>query len=197
MGKLNIDSSEELYFSWWLDELIEAGYVLDYTDANTYQLTSGLYLEYLEIKKTKNVIKTQTLLEPSNYTPDFEIKWHKNALGIFVNPPIRSLVDGNKVYHDGVLGKFDKNLFTKSGECLVEVKPVYDRHNMTRLVQLNIKQMMQQHSIFVNLVKIPDLFVKTFTPKRFLYTDSGKLERKINFKVITLQEYLKNNESKN
>jgi len=192
MGKLNIDSNEELYFSWWLDELIEKGYVLDYTDAKTYQLTNGLYLEYTKVKKTKTVIKSQTLLEPSEYTPDFEIKWHKNALGIFVNPPIQAILDGNKARHDTIIGKFDKSLFIKSAEFLVEIKPSYDRHNMTRLVQLNIKQMMQQHRIFVNLVKIPDLFIKTFTPKRFLYTDSGKLERKINFKVTTLEEYINN-----
>ena len=149
-------------------------------------------LKYVEIKKKGNLVKEQSLLNDSVYTPDFEIKWHKSALNIFVNPPIIKLIDG--VAYTNELTKFDKNLFIKSGECLVEVKPAFDKHNMTRLVNINIKQMMQRHNIFVNLVKIPDLFKKTFTPKKYLFTPTGK-NKVINYKAVLLEEYLKNKQN--
>ena len=57
--------------------------------------------------------------------------------------------------------------------------------------QINQKWTYQLTGKFVNLIEYSKLFKETFTPTRFLLTDSGKQQRMINkWKVRTLQEYL-------
>lgn len=73
--------------------------------------------------------------------------------------------------------------------CFVEVKGNYDNNNMTRLFSLNQKWVYQRYGIYYNLVKVPKIFEKTFTPEAYLKTATGK-DRKINFKVKLIDEYL-------
>lgn len=179
--KHNIDSDEEKWFSWWLDELIEAGYVIDYTDAKTYTLSEKLEISYIEQKKTKATVKTQSLVLPHVYTPDFEIKWHVSALNIFIN---------SKVTTDVLQKKLDKNLFIKFGDAmLVETKGGYSKFGGLKENAINRKWLYDKYGLYVNLVKIPDLFKDTFTPKKFLLTPTGK-QRLIHFKVKSLEEYV-------
>ncbi len=71
----------------------------------------------------------------------------------------------------------------------IEVKGNYDNNNMTRLFGLNQKWIYQRYGIYYNLVKVPKIFEKTFTPEAYLKTATGK-DRKINFKVKLIDEYL-------
>jgi hypothetical protein len=74
---------------------------------------------------------------------------------------------------------------------LIEIKPIFDQNNMTRLAIINQKWVMEKHGLFVNIV-IPDkLFENTFTPKRYLRCDASSKERKLKFSnVKSLDEFL-------
>jgi hypothetical protein len=49
--------------------------------------------------------------------------------------------------------------------------------------------MWQRHQIFVNLIQPHKLFEKTFTPKAWLVSPTGK-KRVIHWEVRTLEEYV-------
>jgi NH3-dependent NAD+ synthetase len=70
-----------------------------------------------------------------------------------------------------------------------EAKPQYDFNNMTRLATLNVKWLYQKYGIYTQVIIPERIFQKTFTPKLMLKTKTGK-ERKLNFKVRSLEEYL-------
>lgn len=196
--KHNIDSDEELWFSWWLDELVGAGYVIDYTDAKTYLLSEKLDYQYLDIKKTKNTLKEQSLMQQHVYTPDFEIKWAKKALDIFINPPITALelTDNSILCRNTLLNKLNKNLFIKSGDSmLVEIKGGYSKFGGLKENAINRKWLFSRYSLYVNLVKVPDIFKNTFTPNKFLLTPTGK-QRLIHFKIKTLNEFINEQNNK-
>jgi hypothetical protein len=177
-------SKEELYFSLWCKELELAGYIDSWAEAKTYPLGEKIVNTYNEVKKTKTVPKEQTILNGCEYTPDFEIHWNKKALNIFYDyfPTINSKVN-TKLF----IANNDEPIY----KSIIEVKPSFDQNNMTRLNTTNRKWMYQKYSIFVNLIKVPDIFKDTFTPKSYLMTDTGKQQRIIHFETKTLEQYVK------
>ena len=180
-----IDSKEESYFIMWLRELELAGYIDSWAEAKTYELGEKVVHTYNEVKKTKTVLKEQTILNSCEYTPDFEIHWNLKALDIFFDyfPTFNSEKINTKLF---LAANNNVNVITS----IVEVKPSFDQNNMTRLNTTNRKWMYQKYSIFVNLVKVPDIFKDTFTPKSYLMTDTGKQQRIIHFETKTLEQYV-------
>ncbi len=183
---MNFDSKEELYFSWYLEELQEAGYIDNWAEAKTYQLGEKIVNTYTEQLKTKTKEKEQTILNGCEYTPDFQINWNEKAKNIFIDiwniKHIKKNLDLLLAYE--TIDKIDRY-------TIIEIKPNFDQNNMTRLNGINRKWMYQKYGIFVNLVKVPDIFKDTFTPKKYLLTDTGKQNRIIHFKTRTLEEYIK------
>ena len=171
------DSNEERYFSWYLDELKKAGFVsawnlIDKDDS--YPLTDGLSVEYIEpMKKVADKIKTQSILKPSVYTPDFRIVWTQRAYGIFtteLNDPCRR-------------NKITTPFISQDEVSIVETKGTFDQNNMTRLANNNIKFVFERHNVFINMIKIPGIFNKSFTPERYFLTDKTLTPRKLNYKT--------------
>lgn len=164
-------SKEELYFSWWLDELKSKGYIKKYEyECESLELAPPLQNSYTEELKTKTKEKSETLIREHIYTPDFKIFWTEKAKGVFWDS-----------------GRQNIWPFRQVGEDLtsyVEVKGGFDSGNMTRLFIVNQKWLYSKLGIFVNLVKITNkkggFFDKTFTPKRFMTTDLTNKPRKIN-----------------
>ena len=186
---MKLDSNEELYFSWWCEELEKAGYINSFNNAKTYQLGEKIVNTYTEQLKTKTKEKEQIILSDCEYTPDFEINWNFDAVNIFFD--IFPCLNKSKINTDLLLAKVIEENETKKFESIIEIKPNFDQNNMTRLNTINRKWMYQKYGIFVNLVKVPDIFKDTFTPKKFLLTDSGKQNRIIHFNTRTLEEYVK------
>lgn len=176
-----IQSDEELYYTWYLKELEEAGYINSWGNAISYPLGDKLTHVYEKQMKTKVKEESQTILDGSEYTPDFQINWTTKAEGIFYN----RIVENKKI--DLKLMIADTLLHFS----IIEIKPSYDQNNMTRLNTLNRKWMLQRYGIFVNLVKVPDIFKTTFTPTRYLSTNTGKQQRVIHFETRTLEEYVR------
>lgn len=175
------ESFNELHFLYWVEELMEIGIVESIERAPSYILTEGWVNVYSlpNKRKTQGTPKQQVLLRPSVYTPEFIITWSKKALEKFV-------------WEEGT-SRFDKLFIGKKvglKTCTwIEVKPHFNMRGKTTLFVNNQKFLFKIHGIYVNLVKIPDLFEHTFVPVKYLKTATGK-EKKINFEIKTLNEYL-------
>ena len=168
---MNFDSNEELYFSWWLEELHDNDLMLEYKRGSEFLLSdpvkATVEVEYQtkKRKETKRKLVEKHLLNGHIYTADFNVLFR------------RSFAEKCGFNHN-------------SGLAIIEVKNDYDANNMTRLFRVNQKWIYQKHGIIVNLVKIPSLFKKTFTPARYLLTDQTMKPRKLKYKPKTLKQFL-------
>lgn len=178
---MKFHSNEEKYFSWYLEELKGRRYIDNWEKIEvSYELTDGLSHTYLKkMKRVEDKEMVQTILSPSSYTPDFKIYWNKKAYGIFVE-------DINNA-KDKIKTPF---ICDSEGISIVETKGTFDMGNMTRLATLNIKFMYYRYNIYVNLVKVPDIFKKTFTPDRYLMTDKTFKPRAIKYAVRSLSKFI-------
>lgn len=190
MEDLQLDSDDEKYVGWYFQELKEAGIVLSFRRCQPFTLNEPLIIEYEEVvklvTKTKHLQKKNVFIEGKVYTPDYEVFWGNNTQK-FVQD-LYTQAKKNKVFvHQG---------FRRS---IIEVKPIHDMHNMTRLFKHNQAIMWDRHKIYVNLVTYQELFEATFTPLRYIIEEGtykknskhgNKGDNKIKWKVRTLQEYL-------
>jgi len=190
---MTFDSKDEEYISWWLQELKEANIIDFYIRGDSYSLNESLINCYTETKqlktKTSTIQKTQVLIPLKVYTPDFEIIWNNqsNLLSKFTTR-LHTHGKYNNILYDSVRGK-DNKLYYSS---IIEVKPIYDRHNMTRLFKTNQAIMWSRHNIYVNLLDYQTLFEKTFTPTKYLLTEKTLKEKKIKWNVKSLEEFINN-----
>ena len=190
-----VDSWEEAHFVWWALEMMEAGYIHRLYRAVTYDLSDFLDVWYEVHLKTKTNKKHKCILQPHEYTPDFQVEWtpkgHKKLLSVIdrmVNPKSyfwANDIDGRPV-------------------SIIEVKPSFDKNNMTRLARVNIKWVLQKYGLYVQIVdnsvvmskrcEIKNkncLFNSTFMPKRYLQTDNSRIKRKISYEYQTIEQWQK------
>ena len=199
------DSNEELWFTYYLDELKVAGFISEWkSQPQEYVLSEPVVYTWLQKFKTKDKLKSSALLQGHKYTPDFTVSWNSCARNIFFNTI------------DGGVNLKNVPFFAHSGNniSIVDVKPAFDMNNMTRLFIINQKWVMEKYGIYVQKIIISKetkhyhqvgnkkkkvcshstwagLFPKTFTPERYFLTDGGMKPRKIRYNAIRLNEYLK------
>ena len=183
MIKDEFDSKEELYFSWYLNELRNAGYIDKWDKFENvdvaYPLTEGLTHKYIKpMKRVEDKILEQVILNPSSYTPDFKIWWTPKARGIFVTD-----------LNWGITIKINTPFICQDGISIIETKGNHDNNNMTRLANNNIKFVYQKFGVFINMIKVPTIFKNTFTPNRYLLTDITLKARTIHYGPRTLSAF--------
>lgn len=180
------DSTEEYYFECCLKEMLKTGFIKSYKrQPPSIKTTEGLKITYTETTqlktKTKIVVKHQTILQGSEYTPDFLVIWNDKADGVFFQDALWTT--------EKIVTPFIAYPENANYQSIIECKGSFDRNNMTRLFILNQKFIWDKHRKYVNLVVIPDFFKKIFTPKEYLLTPTGKT-KKLNFTPSSLKEYL-------
>lgn len=181
------DSKEELYFSWYLEELMEAGYLKswEYQPAS-FILSNKVTVKKIKIGKKNNTIVEKTILQPHEYTADFKLYWDNKAKNLF----FIDIFEESENKKIPFLAQKAEN-----GEyfSIVDVKSNFNMQNMNRLFSVNQKWMWDKYNIYIQKI-IPIgkkcLFSETFTPKRFLKTDKTEKDRKINYNVILLLDYI-------
>jgi len=194
---IKFDSDEEVFVAMWLQELQDAGFVKRWSRAELpYHMTAGLkrnYIKETQLKtKLKRETRTQTLLRPSEYTPDFIVNFTEEGKQLFV-----CSLEPENIFIPNML--FYKN----TPGVILEVKPSFDQNNMERLFVLNQKFLWEKEKIFVNLVEPVALFEKTFIPlaaipyfqykvvtKKLIAKGKKKGDWKLNFEPRTLKQYL-------
>ena len=181
----DLHSKEELYFSWWLKELYDENIILKCSsDVFSIELNKAFTREYIKpMKRVEDKILLQEILPAKVYTPDFEIEWNLK------HPYIKKFIGDWCNFNI----KYKPIILSKKGKSVVETKGTWDQNNMTRLFKQNQSWIWDKHSIFINLVKLPNLFYNSFTPNRYLYTDKSttRLRKQNNpDKIKTLKEFL-------
>lgn len=182
---MKLDSYEEQLFLYWVEELIQTGLISKVERSKSYTLTDGIINSYVIEKilktKTKIIAKSETILQPSIYTPDFNVYFTSLGIEKFCWS-IMSKCKNNKTFINDLLSLIN-------GITTIEIKGNFNIANGTRIFNNNKKFLYNKHMIFTNLV-IPDqLFEKTFLPEKAKYTYTGKL-RKVDYKYKTLKEFL-------
>lgn len=206
MQVLSPDITQEELFQLWCDDLIAAGYiqsVIEHKDIKPFVLYPGLVksreVTVYSPKKNipKKIVEKKTLLEPIQYTPDRVIIWDIKARGVFFNTK-EEFPETYFVGHEYVTG---------SGKffSLVEVKapPGYgNKHGSDQSFRVKQKWVWEKYNLYVNKVynypnkrvkvTTPYLWLSTFTPDRYFYTDKKMEPRTISrWKPVRLQEFLK------
>ena len=173
------DSSEEKYFDWYLQTLLNNGFIKSY-DFNTlsWDLSSKKTYEWeKKMKLVPNKIMETTILHPHIYTPDVVVEWNQNAKNLFY----QNLEDNEKI---------TTYFYAQDDVSRWEIKGDFDYQNMTRLARVNIKWVMEKYGIYVQIVSPNKTFNKTFTPERYLLTDKSFKPRKLKYKnVKTIREF--------
>jgi len=185
---MTVDSPEELWFRFWIDEVVEAGYIYSYHyHPEPYLLAPAFSYKYDKHLKTRTKELESNLLSPHIYSPDFLVNWHKSARGFFflsisdqlnlksVPFVAQETEDGNNDYYS-----------------IVEIKAGFSKFHAGREFSINQKWMLQRFGVYVNKTIISNktgLFKDTFCPEKFLLTDKAKQNRKLHFKSRTLEEF--------
>lgn len=188
---ITFDSWEEVYFYWWAKELKEAGYVQEiFFHPKSFELSDTLSVPYVKpMKKVKDKVLQHKLLNDHIYTTDCMIIWNTKALGLLtfslaqVNqmPHLKNEVELIPANEDGGTGTI---------YSFIEVKPIFDQNNMTRLAKINQKWVWEKYNRYVEIVIPEKLFKKTFTPERYLVTNKSFKARNLKYKPTTLKEFL-------
>jgi len=188
-------NKEELYFSYYLDELKKAGIIESYTyEEETFELSEDIKYSYNKVTKLKTKVKTEikekSLLKPCTYTPDFIIKMS---------------ISGRILGFMNRLEGMDNSTFKMSGpepKCYIDVKGVFaGRTNSTQYTfPLKQKWMYQKYGIYTNKIVPDKLFAQTFTPYKVIQEEVyrtnipkrgiKKGDTKLKYQIITINEWL-------
>jgi len=188
-------SYEELYFSWYLDDLIKHGYVSKYElQPPAHVIFPRITIAWMEEMKTKLKINEHPVLQEGTYTTDFKIHWTKKALGVFCNGGASK----RRPYFMGV----QSHDFLEEYETEVDVKGdntsanVRGNHSMITF-PLKQKMLYTAKGIYAQKVIPVKLFNDTFVPTRYFFTDGGKSTRTLTGikKPLTITEYVKQHTS--
>jgi len=195
-------SSEELYCSWYLKELVAGGYVesLEY-QPKPFELTKPTWRNFQVHLKTKSKYKDFQLLPGSSYQADWAWFWTKKAENIFF---------AASADQDPRKFPFIAQFIVNSSKWLqvIDVKGTFNQDNSVRMFHMNQKFVMAKHGIYVQkIIPVPSvqkkkgsqvviyvpanaLFKASFIPKRYLLTDASGKARKINFEHKTLNQFI-------
>lgn len=184
MGFKN-DSMSEKWTLMWLECLLNEGFIENITRADNFHLTDAVYKKYHDVLKTKTNVKEEPLLQSSSYTPDFEFDITPKGQKLSLFKEIDTL--------ERCFKRNDFTFITQNNHCIIEVKGTKFGGKNSTLAEFVYKQKFtyQKYGIYVNLVTPDKLFPLTFSPPKFLLTDITKKARKIKFKVVHFQDWLK------
>ena len=191
----HLRSDEEVYFSWWLDDMREEGLIVEekYEEVK-YTIFDKVDLEWEVQMKTKTKMKKYNILHAGTYTPDWVLTFDKRVMGIITGGA--PAPEKEKPFF--TFCEFED--FTDLPTVVLDVKG--DRGGRQKNASEHTypfkqKMMWTRFRIYVHTVRIPELFAATFTPHRYFFTDESGAKRKISkWKPRTLQELLASREVK-
>lgn len=152
-------------------------------------LSPAVPVTVIEKLKTKEKFISKNLIQEHIYTADFKIYW-ENA----ESPFHRSIHKLDKKFPPFIAQ-------VQHGEWVsyVEVKATYDANNMTRIFTSRTQPwIFDKYGVYINLVKIPDIFKHTFIPEKilpnFYYQVNTKKckkgDKKFTWEYRTLNDFL-------
>jgi hypothetical protein len=200
----DFDSKEEWMFDLWIKELQSVGLINHSVyHPKPFLLSEKVNLTFEFQMATKTKLKDINLIADHDYQADWIIYWSEKAVSIMFAGRF-PLTQSPKDFPFFSQWSAKRNLFY----TVIDIKGSFSGpHNNSAITfPLNQKWVYQKYRIYVQkIVLIPritktgklipsnTLFAKTFLPRRMITTDTSGESRKINFKYIFLEEFLKNN----
>lgn len=186
------DSKEEVYFEWYCEELKQAGVLERYVyHPEVFSLIKPFFYQYEE-QKPKSVKVHKKTLSPSHvYELDFLLYWNTSSAERFLFVKRLTSISNSCFIAD--FGSIKNRFYCQMNKSYIDVKPGFTKqHSVTEVFSLKRGLLLEKHGINVQKVVIEDLFKHTFTPTRYLLTDSGRQPRKITeWKPISLETFLR------
>jgi|GEM_PF-2847280 len=203
------ENDDEMYFTWYMDELVNYNFIKSYQrEPETFTVLPGYVHKKEKHFKTKpNEAEEFNLLQPITYTYDYRIIWDESALNIFTET-----LNEAKPFRFG-LPTFISHYINVEGNLelvsYIDVKPhvsaarfggKLSSYYTFPFVQ---KFLLNKYRLYINKA-IPKnqgkfgvntcLFAKTFTPNRYKFTDGGTQLRKIKWRVVSITSFVKKQE---
>lgn len=194
----------EKYFEWWLNELVDIGFVKWYKrEAEVFVIPSSTYGRLKRFKTKDNVLEVFNLFPQIEYSYDYIICWEPVSEYIFYE-----IVDDSELFQFGKPSFIAFNREIDDKKCVVsyvDVKPTNSVQRRGGKVSSSItfplknRMLWDLQRVYINkVVPMPmsgtgfhsSLFTTTFTPRRYVYTDGGKAIRKVHFVIKTFKEFL-------
>jgi len=184
----NADSKEEVYFYWWIQDLIKHNVInVFYYKPKTFLLFDDVFLKFSRILTKKTKEDQFHLTSRMEYTPDFAIIWNdKNKLHACIDEEVFSNLSPNNKF------PFFSHLQKGFYVSYIDVKGLFAGPHNNAAITFPLKKvvMYNVHGIYVCKTEIPTLFKKTFTPDRFTLTDITMTPRKINYHIKNVSQYI-------
>lgn len=183
---LTYESFCEISCLFFAEELMKQGFVKMVKRSESHLLCDPVVNTYVVQLKKGSKHETQTISHGVTYTADFDIYFTSKALGKFC-------------WELGSDDKWNKDLLVAQRVLVgaewyyrasCEVKPDFSRNSTTPKSMQSMKWLYQKHGIFVNLFRPNRIFEGLFVPEKYLLTERGT-PRKLKFKPLTLQQYLR------
>ena len=197
----------ELYSEWYFQELKEQGFLIDWKrEPETIVCADKHKEDFLVRMKTKNKVGVFNLFQEIVYTYDYRLTWHEKARYIFYD--VIDINDHDRIFEHGRTPFIANYDYDEKGNRMhvtdLDVKPTHSVVKFGKTstsITFPIKQRMifDKTGRYINkFVPIPmagsgkksSMFIKTFTPKRYLLTDAGLRGRKIEFEVKDLNTFV-------
>lgn len=175
-GKI-FDSKDELYMYWYFKELKQRGYISQFQfEPLSFNLGENTFttrrVEYKQLKtKVSQKESFPMLLKEHNYTPDFGIIWDEKANNIFY-------CKHNEIISLGIMFI----VYGESARSLVEVKPNLkgSKYQGTApKTTISRKWLLDKKDLYCQQINYEEIFYRTFTPKRFMFTDKSKTRKRV------------------
>lgn len=183
----NYESKEELYFTWWLDELKLNGYIDNWKyHPKPFALSDSVKIIWQKQLKTKVKKVPRTLMKGHNYQADFLIRWNNKAKNIFFGKD-------NTVNMIAYPFMAEYNSFHNYYRSIVDVKGTFNQNDAWRRFSIDQKWVWQRYKIYVQKVIPIKLFKSTFTPIRYLKTDKQTRHRKLAYTPVSLYQFINDN----
>lgn len=197
----------EKYFEWWLNELMDHGYVRSWSRESErislFPPYNALRMKYFKTKEPEH--EQFSIMRSLVYHFDYEIVWNDISKDVFFqradfsDPGTPAIFHYRDVYF---ISHWDRE--RKCDFSYVDVKPPLvgsygGQNNSYHTFPLKQQIILWMHGLYINKVipfpmrgtgKTISLFPNTFTPHRFLITDGGGQNRKIRYPIILLREFL-------
>ena len=163
--EIKFDSNEELYFSWYLDVLLENNLINSW-ERVTNCVTLCDKKTFLFNGKDNHLIRELT------YTPDFKIVWNKNAENIlYIN---ESSVKTKVKYSDIPFKVYGDTSY-------IDVKGEYTHKNRVTDISFPIIQkiLLEYHNMYVQKIRPLSLMDMTFHTNRYIDEMKYKIKSKL------------------
>jgi len=195
-------SSEEKWFSFYISELIDSGFLLEANyQPKSITLLEDVHVHAYHTHKNHNELVQVKLLSGMVYTMDWELLWSEKAHGIF------TWREGG-VYHKGFYpyrkGHQFIPFYSVDRVSLVDIKGQVIGRSNTSAITFPIKQKaLMRDGVFIQKVVMTldakGLFARTFTPRQVVIDEVYKVntkknvvgDSKLKFQPILLEQWLR------